>query len=1137
MAETRLTGSDKRTLLLWIAFGILGALFAHKYFFRAFPEASVDFKVSRSEAQKRAKEFVEGLGENLNGYQSTIVFDVDENAKTYLERELGLQQANRLMSGELNIWYWEVRFFRPQQEEEYEVRINPAGKVVSYQHKTPEAQAAKSLNHEEAQTAAQSFLQSKLSTDLNNWNFLPEEANSESRPNRVDWSFTWERKNFKAKDAPYRLVVGLQGDRIGSEQEFLRVPEAWSRDYQKLRSTNILYNQIALIPYAFLMGGALWLGISLTRQGKTWWSLALKIGALVAILYFLMQLNGWDQIRASYDTHDAYSSFVTKSLVWMLLGAVGTALMVTLVLPGGEPLYRAAQPDRLRLSRAFSLRGLRSKEFFSSAVVGLSLAAAHIGFIVAFYMVGSRFGVWTPQDTNYSEAFNTSLPWIAGVAIGVMAATSEEFLFRLFAIPFLRRITGSRALAVILPAFFWSFLHSAYPQEPGYIRGIEVGIIGIVAGIVMLRWGMLATLIWHYTVDASLVGLLLIRSDNLYFKISGLVVGLAAVAPLAWSGVSYLLRGSFEAVDDLLNGAEAAPEIDFTYRPASEAAQETARRYNGLTAGTLGFLALCVLVGGLLSWRAKRETIGDYLKLSTDSRTAVMKADGVLREHGLDPNSYHKAALFADTTDPATNEFLRRRISVAEINKIYAERVPGALWRVRYFRDSQAEEYVVTLKPDGSLHGFWHTLAEEAKGATLTKEEAVAIAENYLREKKQINLSGWELKESSSKKRPNRTDHTLTWQQKVPLDSQSAVVKDPADHAYARMDLHVLGNEPADYGTYIKIPEEFARDQEKETLPRTLIGVGQYGLAIGLVVVVLIFYFKKMRVVPAVTVPWRRMLLWGLVGLAALAVSALLGRFIPALLQQYKTAMPLRTFIALIAVFAFIFGILAWGLIVLLFGLAWHFAARAFGEEHVPTWLGMPGEYYRDAFCIGLGGTALLIGLERLLSAASLWWPTLQRGMPSNFGTSFDALLPAAGVIGRAVFWALFVTGVLALATAFVGAELRVRWLRLLLFFAIAAAMVTNWGSPADFLKHFLANLILLGFVVFGIRRVARLNMLGWFLVVVCTGLLGAGSELLGQADAFYRSQGHIVLTALVVLLLWPLVLWRLRLEEKQPAT
>src|SRR4029077_20392777 len=103
----------------------------------------------------------------------------------------------------------------------------------------------------------------------------------------------------------------------------------------------------------------------------------------------------------------------------------------------------------------------------------------------------------------------------------------------------------SRVLAVCLPAFSCSFLHSAYPQEPGYIRGIEVGIIGVVAGVVMIRWGILATLLLHYTVDASLVGLLLVRSNNLYFTISGVVVGAAAVAPLAFACISLLVRGSF----------------------------------------------------------------------------------------------------------------------------------------------------------------------------------------------------------------------------------------------------------------------------------------------------------------------------------------------------------------------------------------------------------------------------------------------------------------------------------------------------------------------------------------------------------------------------------------------------------------
>jgi len=326
LADARLTSSDKRVLLLWIACGLFGAFFAQRYYFRAFPEASVDFKISRSAAEQRAKQFVEGLGENLAGYQSTIVFDVDEDAKTYLERELGLEQANRLMSGQLNIWYWEVRFFRPQQEEEFRVRISPAGKVVGYEHRIEEARAAKSLEREQALSVAENFLQTKMGDDLGQWRLLPEESNSTARANRMDWSFTWERKDFRAKEAPHRLVATIEGDRVGSSEEFLQVPDAWTRDYKHLRSTNELYTGMATIPYILIMGAALWLGISLTRQGKVTWNAALKLGLLVALLFALMELNQWDLLRASYDTHDSYSSFVIQRFVLILLGAFGTAL-------------------------------------------------------------------------------------------------------------------------------------------------------------------------------------------------------------------------------------------------------------------------------------------------------------------------------------------------------------------------------------------------------------------------------------------------------------------------------------------------------------------------------------------------------------------------------------------------------------------------------------------------------------------------------------------------------------------------------------------------------------------------------------------------------------------------------------------
>ena len=78
--------------------------------------------------------------------------------------------------------------------------------------------------------------------------------------------------------------------------------------------------------------------------------------------------------------------------------------------------------------------------------------------------------------------------------------------------------------------------------------------------------------------------------------------------------------------------------------------------------------------------------------------------------------------------------------------------VPGALWRVRYFRDGQPEEYGIILRPDGSLHSVHHTLADATPGASLTKDEAVALAEKFLHDEKKIDLSGWSLVESKSDK-------------------------------------------------------------------------------------------------------------------------------------------------------------------------------------------------------------------------------------------------------------------------------------------------------------------------------------------------------------------------------------------------
>jgi membrane protease YdiL (CAAX protease family) len=1129
LAGDRLTGSEKRALVLWVMAGILGIVFAQEYFFRAFPEASVNFQVSREEALSRAQKFVTGLGENVSSYRSAVAFDVDEEAKTYLERELDLSQANQLMSSELHVWYWEVRFFRPQQEEEFRVRVSPSGQIVGYDHKIKESQAGPSLERATSETAAQDYLTSKLGMDLKSWDVLPEEANSKKKPNRLDWEFTWERHGFRAKDAPYRLKVSLQGDRIGGSEERLKVPEAWQRGFSRMRSGNNTLAAVFTVPYIVLLAVAVWLALRFTKQGQTKWRGAILLGLIIAGLLFLQNLNDWPHWASSYDTNQPYANFIAIKLILALLFGVVSALTVTLVLPSAEPLYRASQPERMRLSRAFTLRGLRSKEFFSAAVVGVSMAAAHIGYVVAFYVLASKYGAWAPQELNFDDSVNTAFPWISGAAIGMYASTNEEFTFRLFAIPFFKRITGSRWIAVIVPAFLWSFLHSNYPQEPAYIRGIEIGLVGIVAGFVMLRWGIVATLVWHYTVDASLVGLLLMRSNNLYFKVSGALVAAAALAPLAFACLSYLTRGGFETDEELLNRAEPVPEVDFKAEPTLETVEAKSTRYEALAPAMLAFLIVCGLAGAALVWRLEPPAIGDYLKLPVDARSARARADEILRQHRVDPNSYGHATVLADIANPFTNEYLRRRVGIAGVNDIYANQVPAALWRVRYFRDGQTEEYAVILRPDGALHSIHHTLAEETPGAMLTKEEARARAEKFLTEEKKMDLNAWSLVESSSDKRPHRIDHSLTWQQNAPLDAGSTQATDAGDHAYARMDVQVLGDEVANYRTYIKIPDEWVRKQKELTPARTIVNYGIPGLFFGgLGITGLMVFLKNLKSDAARTIPWKRIGLWSFWGLCGFLLVFTFGNQIADQLDAYDTSNPLKFTYAGIAI-AVLFGALfVFGAIALSFGMAWFYAVRTFGEERLPGWAGMPANYYRDAFSIGLGGTAALFGLQRLVATASPHWPTLHRALPAFFGQEFDAIVPAVSMTAGTLQHGLLLTGIVVAAAAFVAAEVRHPGVRFLLLL-LGALSVTpgNWGGPADLVKQFLTQLILLSVVVFGVRYILRFNIIACFLVVAGTSLLGGATELLAQPDSFYRRNGYVVLTALVLLFAWPLVAWR----------
>ena len=105
-----------------------------------------------------AAKFAGDRGLNTSGYRQLTIFDPDDDARLYLERELGLERANQLMQRDVSVWRWRARWFRPPEQEETYVWVSPDGRIVGFEHIVPEAAAGARLDHDAAFSLAHNFV-------------------------------------------------------------------------------------------------------------------------------------------------------------------------------------------------------------------------------------------------------------------------------------------------------------------------------------------------------------------------------------------------------------------------------------------------------------------------------------------------------------------------------------------------------------------------------------------------------------------------------------------------------------------------------------------------------------------------------------------------------------------------------------------------------------------------------------------------------------------------------------------------------------------------------------------------------------------------------------------------------------------
>jgi hypothetical protein len=798
------------------------------------------------------------------------------------------------------------------------------------------------------------------------------EQGQERRPGgRVDHTFTYERPSPTLNDGRYRLRLVVSGDRLTELTHFVKVPEAFTRRYENMRSANEAIGVGAAVGMTllYIIGG---IGVGLffmLRRRWVVWRPAAVWGAVIGLLQALALVNAWPLEWMSYDTAVPRTTFIAQQVALAAAMFVGMSAFLALSFMAAESLTRRAFGSHPQLWRLWG-RPASSTAVLGRTVAGYLLVSFFIAYEVGLYLVADRvLGWWTPSEALlHPDVLATYVPWLSAVANSAQAGFWEEALFRAIPIAGAALIgehLGHRRLfivvAFVVQALVFGAGHAPYPTLPSFARPVELIIPSIGFGLLYLYFGLLPAVVLHYAFDAVLFALPIFVSDAPGIFIQQLSAAVMILLPLGivlWRRVQ---AGRWTTVDTAdLNAAwvpaaavEPSPEPE--WRPRRALGRHT--RIGWLAGGAVA-VAVCV---ALVLARDGRSS------LPLDRHEATRIARQALDARGARLGSAWRLLATPEDGENAPHEFVADVAGEETRRALVGTYLPPPHWRVRgatFEGDvaERAEEWLVTVRPTGEVGRIAHTLPEHRPGATLDEGAARALAHAALDERLALDARGGAVKEVSAKpaRRAARTDWEFVF---------ADATRPALPQGELRIQVQVAGDEVADVRRFVHVPEEWTRRQAAAQTRAFVLGILSTvlfaGIALSAAITAVVSWSRRRFA------PWLFVAGGGLMLIVSVLTAA---NGWPMLLASLSTAQPLKLqVLALVGV-----GIVALAVAAAVVGLALgvlphRLAAGASIPDRDAAWLGV---------ALGLVGAAILAG------GAWLRTPTWERGVDlSALGT------------------------------------------------------------------------------------------------------------------------------------------------------
>jgi membrane protease YdiL (CAAX protease family) len=774
------------------------------------PRINIDINISREDAKDRAENILRNFGVNVDKYKNVIVFLSNSAVENYFDKNLDSKTAGKLMSDQINTWAYSSRFFIPSEKEEYEVEIDNKGRFSGFSHTIPEEAVGGRLSVEEAQKTAEDFIKGNTQINLTDYSLV--ETDDKEMPERKDYNFTYEHNTININNAKYRLWVKVSGSEVTNFSQYLKIPEAYSRKELEILAHNETAQTVANVAYLLLFSLAmLFIFVKKFKERQLNYKTAFKVASVVSFITLLGIISSLREITYNYYYLDTWASFILNNIFSLSLAVFVSGFFTFLLFLVCEATYREIFPSELAMANIFSKNIISNKAYQKAFLFGAIGGVLVLFYQVAYYYFGKKFGIWSPTEINQGNVFSGYLPWVEILLIGILPAISEELTFRLFGISLFKKIFKKTWIGVIAASLIWAFLHSAYPQQPFFARGLELFPVGLFFSFLYLRYGILASISAHYTLNSFLVFNFLLKNQLLSTKVIGIVLILLPLA-LFFIGSLYRSRRG-ESDDDVIDNnsltetlkikavkENVVKKINYTFKGFS-------KRWF-IFGATIIAIGVVIFIYDAIYHPESELTINESINIDENiSREEIInKSDKFLSEKGVDLTNYKKVAEFSEYFSDLDKKYLLELPDgYNKFKQIYNKEIPAFLWGVRYFKPMDKESYYINLLADGTVFSYHHAILDTESGASLLKDEAINITSKYLLDQNKIIDNQYEVVSAIESKEENRMDYNVVFKDK----------RYDLDKGSLRKSVTLKGDKIDSYGVFIDIPEAWLDNNEK----------------------------------------------------------------------------------------------------------------------------------------------------------------------------------------------------------------------------------------------------------------------------------------------------------------------------------